>query len=242
MKIAVAGATGLIGRQVVALATAQGHDVVGLSPSTGYDLLKPERLVEALTGVDAVVNVTQSPTLDEKESTEFFVTVAENLGKAASEAGVLRTVVLSIVGADRSPDYGYYVAKVAQEEATRATAPGALIVRATQFHEFAGQMLGWFRDGDVARIIDVPTQPVATDEIVRLLLEAATGRVDGDVDLAGPAVERLVDLVERVVARSGENVRVEAVPAPASMAGGSMLPGPGALLRGPDWDTWFAAQ
>ncbi len=242
MRIAVAGSTGLIGRQVVALATAQGHEVVGLSPSTGYDLLQPAGLVEALAGVDAVVNVTQSPTLDEQESTEFFVTVAENLGKAASEAGVPRTVVLSIVGADRSPDYGYYVAKVAQEEATRATAPGALVVRATQFHEFAGQMLGWFRDGDVTRILDVPTQPVATDEIVKLLLEAATGQVDGDVDLAGPKVERLVDLVERVVARTGEQVRVEAVPAPASMAGGSMLPGPGALLRGPDWETWFAAQ
>ncbi|GAA0607417.1 NAD(P)H-binding protein [Sporichthya brevicatena] len=242
MKIAVAGSTGMVGRKLVALATAQGHEVVGLARSTGYDLLAPVGLEEALAGVDAVVDVTQGPALDEKEATEFFVTVAENLGKAASAAGVGRTVVLSIVGVDRSPDYGYYVAKLAQEEATRATAPGPLVVRATQFHEFPGQMLEWNRDGDVVRIVDVPTQPVSTDEVVALLLEAATGQVDGDVDLAGPQVERLVDLVERVVARTGERVRVEAVPAPASMAGGSMVPGPGALRRGPDWDTWFAAR
>ena len=33
-----------------------------------------------------------------------------------------RTVTLSIVGCDRAPDYGYYVAKVAQEAAARRTA------------------------------------------------------------------------------------------------------------------------
>jgi len=243
MKIAVAGSTGLIGSQVVARATDQGHSVVELAPSLGFDLLNPDhRLVEALSGVDAIINVTQSPNLDENESTEFFVTVAENLGKAATEASVGRSVVLSIVGADLSPDYGYYVAKVAQENATRAFSPGPLVVRATQFHEFAGQMLAWNRDGDVTRIIDVPLQPVATAEIAKLLVEAATGQVDGDVDLAGPKAERLVALVERVVAGQELDVKVEAIDAPPSMAGGSMLPGPAALLRGPDWETWFAAQ
>ena len=242
MKIAVAGSTGLIGRQVVALARAGGHEVVELAPSLGFDLLKPDGITDALAGVDAVVNVTQSPTLEEKESTDFFVTVAENLGRAATEAGVPRTVVLSIVGVDQMQDYGDYVAKLAQEKATRTTAPGALVVRATQFHEFAGQMLGWNRDGDVTRIIDVPLQPVATAEIAGLLVEAAGGAVKHDVDLAGPKPERLVDLVQRLVDRGDDPVKVEAVQAPASMTNGGMLPGPDALLRGPDWQTWIDAQ
>jgi uncharacterized protein YbjT (DUF2867 family) len=196
--------------------------------------------VEALTGADVVVDVTQSPTLDEVEASSFFTAVAENLGNAATKAGVGRTVLLSIVGADRSPDYGYYVAKVAQERATRACAPNALVVRATQFHEFAEQMLGWNRDGNVTRIIDVPTQPVDTAEIVKLLVEAATGEVTRDVELAGPKVERLVDQVERVVAHRGLDLKVEAIPAPPSMAAGSMLPGPDALLRGPDFQSWLS--
>jgi uncharacterized protein YbjT (DUF2867 family) len=243
MRIGVAGSTGLIGSQVVALAKANGHEVVEIAPSRGFDLLKPDgRLVEALTGVDAVIDVTQSRTLDEAEATTFFTTVAENLGNAATKAGVGRTVLLSIVGVDRSPDYGYYVAKLAQERATKASAPGAVVVRATQFHNFAEQMLGWNRDGSVTRIIDVPTQPVDTAEIVVLLLEAATGVVDSDVELAGPRVERLVDQVELLVKRAGLDVTVEAVPGPPSMAGGSMLPSPGALLRGPDFRTWMEAQ
>lgn len=96
----------------------------------------------------------------------------------------------------------------------------------TQFHAFAGQSLGWGRDGDVARIMDVHTQPVASDEIARLLLELATAETARDTDLAGPQQERLVDQVRRLVQKRGEDVRVEAADAPASMAGGSMLPGP----------------
>jgi uncharacterized protein YbjT (DUF2867 family) len=117
-----------------------------------------------------------------------------------------------------------------------------LIVRATQFHEFPGQMLQWNLQGDLTRIIDVPLQPVASAEIAELLVAAATGEVPGDVELAGPRAERLVDLVERLVAHRGLPITVAPVQAPASMAGGSLLPGPGALLRGPDWETWLRGQ
>jgi uncharacterized protein YbjT (DUF2867 family) len=239
MKIAIAGSTGMIGKQVSAFAEAAGHEVVGIARETGYDLLDPVGLIEALDGVDVVIDVTQSPTLDEADATKFFETVASNLGSAAKQAGVRRTVLLSIVGADKSPDYGYYIAKVAQENATRAAAPGVVVLRATQFHEFAGQMLQWNRDGDVTRIIDVPNQPVASAEIAKLLLELATADDAHDTELAGPQVEQLVEQVRRLVKRSGENVTVEAVPGPPSMAGGSMLPDASALIRGPKWADWL---
>lgn len=239
MKIAVAGATGRIGSQLTALARKDGHEVVEIARETGFDLLAPDGLADALAGVDAVVDVTAAPI---EAAGEFFPAVARNLGAAAAAAGVRRTVVLSIVGVDRSPDYDYYVAKLAQEQAYRASAPGVVVLRATQFHDFAGQMLEWNTQDGVAHVIDVPTQPVDTREIVTLLLELATGAVDEDVDLAGPQVERLVDQVRTLVQRSGADVRVEAVEAPASMAGGSMLPEPGALLRGPSWSEWLATQ
>jgi uncharacterized protein YbjT (DUF2867 family) len=242
MRIAIAGSTGMIGTQLTELARKEGHQVVEIARQTGFDLLRPDHLDEALAGVDVVVDVTQSPTLDEQEATKFFTTVAGNVGRAATAAGVARTVVLSIVGVDRSLDYGYYAAKYAQEQAYRAAAPGVVVLRATQFHDFAAQMLGWNTVDGVARIIDVPTQPVATAEIVRLLLELATGVVVGDVELAGPGQEGLVDQVRRLAERAGSEVKVEAVPGPASMAGGSMLPDPGALVRGPDWQTWLDQQ
>jgi uncharacterized protein YbjT (DUF2867 family) len=242
MKIAIAGSTGLIGSQLTRLARSEGHDVVEIARETGFDLLDPTGLDAALAGVDAVVDVTQSPTLEEDEATTFFTTVAGNLGRAATAAGVARTVVLSIVGIDDMPDYGYYVAKLAQERVARTTAPGTSILRATQFHDFAGQMLRWGTQDGVAHIIDVPTQPVATSEIVRALLDLATDPRARDMQLAGPQQVGLVDQVRRLVERAGSDVRVEAASAPPSMAAGAMLPGPDAVVRGPRWDEWVEAS
>ena len=45
MRIAIAGATGLVGRDLVPLARADGHDVVGISRARGVDL-------DAGTGID----------------------------------------------------------------------------------------------------------------------------------------------------------------------------------------------
>jgi uncharacterized protein YbjT (DUF2867 family) len=246
MRIAIAGATGLIGSQLTALARKEGHEVVEIARETGFDLLAPEagQLEAAFAGVDAVVDVTSTRgVLDDQKTLEFFTGVAATLGRAAAAAGVQRTVTLSIVGIEKSPDYGYYVAKLAQERVARETGPGALMLRATQFHDFARQMFEWNRDGDVTRVMDVPTQPVDTTEIVRLLLDLATGEVDQDVELAGPQPERLVDLVARYAAHIGSDVTVEPVDGPPSVAAGAMLPDhDGVLLRGIDWQSWLEQQ
>jgi uncharacterized protein YbjT (DUF2867 family) len=240
VRIAVAGATGLVGARLCTLAREAGHEVVEIARAYGVDLCRPDGLDELLAGCSVVVDVTSSPTLEREGATLFFETVAHNLGRAATAAGVRRTVVLSIVGIDQGTDYGFYAARVAHERAFRASAPGVVVLRTTQFHEFAGQVLARSTKDGVARIMDVPSQPVDTAEVARLLLDLATGERRGDTDLAGPRQERLVDQVRRLVESTGADVRVEAGPAPASMAAGSMLPGPDALLRGTTWDEWLA--
>ena len=183
MRIAIAGATGLVGRELSSAARKAGHDVVELSRATGVDLVEgaDDRLDAALAGVEAVVDVTNSPTVEQAGATEFFTAVGERLGAAATRAGVGRTVLLSIIGVDRTPEDGYFVAKLAHEHATRRHAPGVRVLRAAQFHEFAEQSLGWGRAGDVATIPDMPVQPVALAEVVRVLLELAT-----EAETAGP--------------------------------------------------------
>lgn len=234
----MAGATGLIGSQVTELARAAGHDVVPLSRATGVVLTVPGSVGDRLEGVDAVVDATRSPMMDQAGAVDFFTRVAAELGAAAHAAGVRRTVVLSIVGVDRSQDYPWYVATLAHERATREHAPGPRVLRATQFHEFPGQVLDRGRHGDTAQVMQMPTQPVESREVARLLVELATDRTAGDVDVAGPRREDLVDLARQLVELRGERVRVEPVPASPSMMAGSVLPGPGALVRGVDWLTW----
>ncbi|EON22614.1 hypothetical protein CF8_3469 [Nocardioides sp. CF8] len=243
MRIAIAGSTGLVGRNVVAAAKAAGHDIVELARESGVDLTVPDGLAERLAGAEAVIDVTQSPSLDESVATEFFTTVARNLGEAATAAGVPRAVALSIIGVDQMLDYGYYAAKLAQEQAVAAHAPDPHILRAAQFLNFPGQMLDWNRQGDVVTLPEMKTQPVAVEEIARLLVALADGTEPRPrVELAGPKPEDLADLVRQVAVHRGEAVTVETAVESVAMANGACLPGPDAVIAGPDFATWLAAQ
>ena len=69
-NIAVAGATGLVGRAVVAALRAGGHEPVEISRAAGVDVLAGTGLDRALTGVSAVVDVLNSPAREADEATE----------------------------------------------------------------------------------------------------------------------------------------------------------------------------
>jgi uncharacterized protein YbjT (DUF2867 family) len=243
MHIAVAGSTGLVGRHVVAAATAAGHQIVELARERGVDLTMAEGLAERLHGVDAVIDVTQSPSLDEGEATAFFTTVSGHLGRAATAAGVSRTVVLSIIGVDVIDDYGYYAAKLAQEASMTRHAPGARILRAAQFLDFPGQMLDWNRQDAQVNLPAMRTQPVAVEEIARLLVAMADGSEQREhLELAGPRAEDLADLVGQVAVHRGTGVEVVTTTVSQAMADGACLPGPGAVIAGPDFATWLSLQ
>jgi glutamate dehydrogenase/leucine dehydrogenase len=73
-KVAVAGATGRVGRHVVDVLTERGQEVVPISRSTGVDVITGEGLPEALSGADVVIDAATGPLPDGTEATEFFVT------------------------------------------------------------------------------------------------------------------------------------------------------------------------
>jgi uncharacterized protein YbjT (DUF2867 family) len=57
MRVAIAGGTGVVGRHVVAALEATGHEPVVLSRSRGVDVETGSGLDTALSGVAAVVDV-----------------------------------------------------------------------------------------------------------------------------------------------------------------------------------------
>src|SRR5919108_225738 len=116
-KIAVAGATGRVGRHVVDVLKAGGHDVVAMSRSGGVDVVTGDGLAKALEGVECVIDAASGPSPDQKAATDFFTAAARNLQQAGERAGVRRIVVVSIIGTDRFTA-GYGAAKMAHERAT----------------------------------------------------------------------------------------------------------------------------
>ena len=116
MKIAVIGGTGLIGSKTVAILRQGGHEVVAASPKKGVNSLTGEGLKEAMTGAQVVIDLANSPSFEDRAVLEFFETSGRNLHAAEASGGVRHHVALSIVGTDRTPDNGYFRAKVAQEK------------------------------------------------------------------------------------------------------------------------------
>src|SRR5579875_1210694 len=140
VRIAVAGGTGTVGRLVVEELAARGHLPVVLARSVGVDLVTGAGLGDALDGCEVVVDTANVATSGRRRAIEFFDRTTTTLLAAARSAGVSHHVVLSIVGIDRV-GYGYYLGKRRQEELVVAGDVPWTILRATQFHEFAGQLL-----------------------------------------------------------------------------------------------------
>jgi uncharacterized protein YbjT (DUF2867 family) len=74
-----------------------------------------EGLAEALSGASVVVDVSNSPSFEEKAVMEFFTTSTRNLLQYAAAAGVRHYVALSVVGTERILDSPYLRAKYVQE-------------------------------------------------------------------------------------------------------------------------------
>src|SRR5262249_2611183 len=138
MKIVVIGGTGLIGSKTVGILRQGGHKVVAASPKTGVDTITGEGLEGAMAGTQAGVGLATSPSLEDKAVLEFFKTSGRNLLAAEAAAGVRHHVALSIVGTDRTPENGYFRAKVAQEKLIETSGIPYTIIRSTQFLEFLG--------------------------------------------------------------------------------------------------------
>jgi uncharacterized protein YbjT (DUF2867 family) len=246
MKIAVAGATGVVGQHVVAVARARGHEVVGLARSRGVDLTTGEGLAARLEGVDAVVDVTSVATQDQQEAEAFFGGVTRTLLAAEEAAGVGHHVALSIVGIDDVPT-GYYRGKQLQEKVLREGRVGWSVLRATQFHEFAEQVLSFVRVGPVSLVPRMLSQPVAAVEVAEALVELAAAGPSGRVpDLAGPERLAMVELARRVSRARGLGRRVVGVPLPGAtgrgMRDGSLCPsepGPRGRIT---FDAWLAGS
>jgi uncharacterized protein YbjT (DUF2867 family) len=241
MKFAIAGGTGLVGRHVVEIAEAQGHEVAVLSRSGGVDVVTGDGLADALTGVQTIVDVTNSGTQEERYSTDFFVAAAGNLQRLGAQSGVDHIVTLSIVGIDEIP-FGYYAAKLAHERVAAAGPVPATILRATQFHEFPAQVIGWTAEDGVAHLPDLTVQTVAARTVAEVLVELAGAPPAGRAaDLAGPDERRLPDLAEAIVARRGSEIAIEPDD-PAGVPPRALLPGPGARIEPPSFDEWLDTE
>lgn len=251
MKVAVAGGTGILGALTVAELAARGDEVLALSRTPAgtlpggashrrVDLTTGKGLGEALAGVEAVVNASNS---NPRHAGPVLIDGTHHLLRAEARADVRHHVDVSIVGCDRVP-MGYYEVKVAQEAAIAAGDVPWSLLRATQFHG----LLAWaFESAARWRLSprgSARLQPVDARVVAKRLAEAAHSEPSGRLaDVVGPQVQTLSELS---VAWAAAKRRV-LLPLRIPMVGKlgrpvreAALCNPQAKGEGPSFERWLA--
>ncbi|WP_125774486.1 dTDP-4-dehydrorhamnose reductase [Antribacter gilvus] len=231
----VVGAGGMLGQDVVAAATAAGHDVTGLSGRAALDVTDAAAVRAALVGYDVVVNCTAWTAVDDAESHEaeaFAVNAvgAANLARAAEEAGarlvhvstdyVFDGVASAPYAEDEAlaPRSAYGRTKAAGEWAVRSASPEALVVRTAWLYGAGG---GCFPK-TIARVAaeresltvvdDQVGQPTWTVDLADLLVRLVAAAVPGGI-YHGTSSGQVswCGFASEVVASAGLTTKVEPV-------------------------------
>jgi uncharacterized protein YbjT (DUF2867 family) len=246
MKILVIGGTGLIGSNVVTILREHGHEAVPASPRLGINSITGEGLAEAMDGTSVVVDVSNSPSFEPAAVLSFFETSTGNLLAAEKAAGVGHHVALSIVGIDRSPDNGYFKAKIAQEKLIETGPIPYSIVRATQFMEFVDGIADSATSGNEVHMAPVAFQPIAAIDVARAVAKvAAHAPLNGRLEIAGPDRLRFDGVIRRRLEVRGDPRQVVVDPRAPYFGSvpreDSLVPLNGAQLGQIRYEDWLAA-
>lgn len=257
--VLVTGGTGHLGRQVVSLLVAGGHEVRVLARSPGDDprvawvqgdLATGAGVPQAVTGMDAVVHAaTWSPAARRgyllpvdlvRTPPDVDVDGTRRLLEEARRANVGHFLHVSIVGLDRVR-LPYARVKLAAEELVRTSDVPWSIVPATAFHWLWHRMLTKQLRLPVWAMPELLVQPVDSDDFAAYVVECLGEGPGGDRDdFAGPEVLSLVELGRQFLRASGERRRVVPIPVPErfkQVAGG--LAGPDARHGATTWAQWL---
>lgn len=255
MKIVVIGGSGLIGSKLVKKLREHGHEAVPASPNTGVNTLTGEGLAEVLKNAAVVVDVSNSPSFEEKTATDFFTTATSNLLKYEQAAGVRHHLALSVVGTERLAQRrpsdaettirGYFRAKLVQEKLIAESSIPWSIVHATQFFEFVKNIADASSDGSIVRLAPVLIQPMAADDVANAVGRIAVGTpLNSIVETGGPEVFHLDDFVRRGL-RAYHDPRTVISDSAAGYFGvevdeRTLVPDEGAQRGSTRFDTWLA--
>jgi uncharacterized protein YbjT (DUF2867 family) len=235
MKVLVTGGTGALGRDVVKVLRASGHQarVLSRKPGTGDDWVQGNvasgaGLEEAVLGIDAIIHAA-SATTDWTKLQATDVVGTRRLLAMAREAKVRHFVYISIVGMEGIP-YPYYRAKLAAEAVVRENIVPWSTLRATQFHTLMETFLNAFTKlpGLAAVPYHWQFQPVDTKDVARRLVEVVTKKPAGRLsDFGGPEVRDFKSIAVSWLAARGMKKRMVNLWVPLTFsrqfAGGKLL-------------------
>lgn len=231
MMILVTGATGFVGRRVVAALAAEGRSVRALVHSASHahalpdyqgdtvegDVLSPATLEMACDGVDAVIHL--AAVIRERRAASYQQINnqgTQNILAAAEAAGVRKFVHASTVGATSDPDVPYLYSRwMAEQEVERSVIPHTIVRFSVGFgegDEFFNTIAALVK---VAPIVPVAGdgkalfQPIAVEDAAKCLVatldtEALAGQT---IEAGGPVLLTYDEIVDLIAETLGAKIK-----------------------------------
>ena len=223
--VAVAGATGFVGRRLCPALAELGHDVVALTRHPGdwvgpgravaADTDAPSTLPPALEGCDTAYYLVHS--LGRDDFAEADAKAAYAFGTAAREAGVRQVVYLGGLGEDGA-DLSAHLSSRRQVEGLLGAAgvpvtvlrAGIVVGHGGISWELTRQLVEHLPAMVTPHWVQTRCQPIAVGDVVRYLTGVLG--VDGTFEVGGPDVLTYREMLQRVAAIEGRRLPVVAVP------------------------------
>ena len=241
--VLVVGGTGMLGGQVATELLARGKRVRALvrPPSDAThleragaeiargDMMDPASLLKAMDGADAVISTAAGYTRHSKGDTDEIDTIGNrNLADAASQVGVRRFVLTSILTCDQTPQVPHFWHKKLAEDRLEelgvpfvSLRPGAFLDLITQMRgdPFAKRRLMWFGSPTI------PVSFVLTQDLAGYLADAVDAPgVDGQrIDIGWDRPVSMQEIAQISGRLLGQQIRVRTIPAGLINAAGAVV-------------------
>ncbi|WP_121743169.1 SDR family oxidoreductase [Natronorubrum halophilum] len=250
----VTGATGTLGTALRPRLIAAGHTVRAASRSppeeteedlewVALDLIEGTGIEPSLENIDVIIHAATAP---QGDTAAVDVQGTKRLLEAAEAAGVENFLYPSIVGIDDIP-FSYYEHKVAAETSIEDSDIPATIVRATQFHSFVAEMLGYVAKLPVWPLpTKIQLQPVDVGEVADGVVDHATLTPSGRTDpVGGPKIHSVGELAQTYRDARGSQRPIIRFPIPGKTVAGfraGHATCPDYMVGTVTWKEWLAEQ
>ncbi|HEY4057983.1 MAG TPA: SDR family oxidoreductase [Kofleriaceae bacterium] len=245
MTILLAGATGLVGGEVLRLLHERGHHVRTLSRDAAQaprllvftadarfaDATEPGALAGMCDGIEVVISTLGAPVAQKARETRSFdeIDVLANvlLLREAERAGVKHFIYLSAAHDDATRDTAYIRAHVAVEKTLHASRIPATFVRPTGVFGAFGELADMAKKGPLPLIGDgtAKTNPIHERDVAEAIVGALEPPVGAPrvVDIGGPETLTREELALQIYRSVGKKPRLIRIPRWFMAFGATML-------------------
>ena len=234
--ILVTGATGFVGRRVVAALAAEGRSVRALVHSTSHahalpdhqgdtvegDVLSPATLERACEGVEAVIHL--AAVIRERRRASYQQINnqgTQNILEAAEAAGVRKFVHASTVGAMSDPGIPYLYSRwMAEQEVERSGVHHTIVRFSVGFgegDEFFNTIAALVKVAPIVPVVGdgkALFQPIAVEDAARCLVTTLDSEVlvGQTIEAGGPALLTYDEIVDLIAETLGAKIKKLHVP------------------------------